>query len=304
MKKTLLRPLLFFVFSAISMRSVAASGPTPNEVVASATPTEWKPIAPDDLLIMELGEQKKGASRRVVIQLMPSPFSEGWVRNIRKLAEANWWSGTAIVRVQDNYVVQWGDPHGENPKLAKKLPTDLAVMREAEYTVPSPRLGKSQFPDAYAPKTGFLQGWPIAGDDKSSWPVHCYGAVGVGRNLSPDTGSGAELYAVIGHAPRHLDRNIAVVGRIIEGIEHLTSLPRGTGALGFYEGPEERVVISSIRLMRQLPAKERVQYEYLDTESTTFARYVQVRANRKDDFYFRPAGGVDLCNVPVPVRKR
>ena len=88
--------------------------------------------------------------------------------------------------------------------------------------------------DPYADFQGFAGGWPLAGSS-GVWPVHCYGMVGVGRNLSPDTGSGAELYTVIGHAPRHLDQNIALVGRVVSGIEHLSSLPRGTGALGFYE---------------------------------------------------------------------
>ncbi|HEX6660376.1 MAG TPA: peptidylprolyl isomerase, partial [Sphingomicrobium sp.] len=45
-------------------------------------------------------------------------------------------------------------------------------------------------------------------------------------------------------------------------------------------------------------------YEYLDSKSASFARYIRVRANRHDDFYTRPAGGVDLCNVQVPVRKK
>ena len=70
--------------------------------------------------------------------------------------------------------------------------------------------------------------------------------VGVGRNYSPDTGSGAELYTVIGHAPRHLDRNIALVGRVIEGMEHLSTLPRGTGDLGFYKTAPERTPIRAI----------------------------------------------------------
>ena len=58
---------------------------------------------------------------------------------------------------------------------------------------------------------------------------------GSGEGLTPDTGTGGELYAVIGHSPRQLDRNIAVVGRVIEGIEQLSALPRGTEALGFYK---------------------------------------------------------------------
>ena len=127
--------------------------------------------------------------------------------------------------------------------------------------------------------------------------------VGVGRNYSPDTGTGAELYTVIGHAPRHLDRNIALVGRVVEGMENLSSLPRGTGPLGFYETAEERVPIVSIRLASELPAAERPHFEYLSTESDSFAHYADARANRRDPFFIVPAGGADICYIPVPVRR-
>ncbi|MCB2088794.1 MAG: peptidylprolyl isomerase, partial [Sphingomonadaceae bacterium] len=134
-------------------------------------------------------------------------------------------------------------------------------------------------------------------------PIHCYGMVGVGRNYSPDTGSGAELYTVIGHAPRHLDRNIALVGRVIEGIEHLSALPRGKGPLRFYLDASKRVPILSVRLASDLPEGERPAFEYLDTNGETFARYVDARANRRDPFFIVPAGGADICNLPVPLRR-
>jgi peptidylprolyl isomerase len=254
---------------------------------------------------MDLAPDAKGKARRVVIQLMPPPFSQGWIANIRKLAAAHWWDGLSINRVQDNYVVQWGDPDGEDKGKARALPSSLAKVPENDYvTRAEPRMQSryvnySAYTDAF---DDLANGWPISfGQDDSAWPVHCYGMVGVGRDLSPDTGSGAELYTVIGHAPRHLDRNIALVGRVIEGIEHLSSLPRGTGALGFYETPEERTTIASIRLGNEvagLPA-----YEYLSTESATFARYAEARANRRDPFFITPAGGADVCNIAVPVRR-
>lgn len=105
------------------------------------------------------------------------------------------------------------------------------------------------------------------------------------RKLSPlrpprNTSSGAELYTVIGHAPRHLDRNIALVGRVIEGIEFLSSLPRGAGALGLYEKAEERVPIVSVRLANEM--KDLPRFEYLLTESRSFALYTDARANRRD----------------------
>ena len=162
------------------------------------------------------------------------------------------------------------------------------------------------YADPYAPRVGFADGWPVAYSPKAGWAdfTHCYGYVGVGRDLSPDTGTGGELYAVIGHAPRHLDRNIAIVGRVIEGIDRLSSLPRGTEALGFYKDKAQYAPIARLRLASQMPPAERPSYEYLNTASAAFATYVKVRANRHDDFYIRPAGGVDVCNVQVPVRKK
>ena len=298
--------------SLIAASDPPPASPGPGDIIAAAPPSAWAKIAPEDLLVMELAPDAKGKSRRVVIQLMPAPFSIGWVGNIRKLAASHWWDDTAIVRVQDNYVVQWGDPDAEDEAKAKPLPAGIAKVPESGYVVDRNGLNIASgnsgaepwtAPDAYAKALGFLGGWPVAGNDESVWPVHCYGMVGVGRNLSPDTGSGAELYTVIGHAPRHLDRNIALVGRVVEGIEHMSSLPRGTGALGFYESPEERTVIRSVRLATELPEAERPRLEYLNSSSESFVAYARARANRKDAFFNIPAGGADICNIPVPIRK-
>lgn len=306
------------------------ASPSPGQIIEQAPEAHWTAIAASDLLVMELAPDASGKPRRVVIQLIPAPFSTGWTDNIRKLAAAKWWDGTAIVRVQDNYVVQWGDPDAEDEAKARPLPGGIGQVPESGYVAgldafaaaveawassddsaeaamaeasradqPKPWAG----PDAYAKTLDFFRGWPIAGNDESVWPVHCYGMVGVGRNLSPDTGSGAELYTVIGHAPRHLDRNIAVVGRVVEGIEHLSSLPRGTGELGFYETAVERTVIRSVQPATALSEAERPRLEYLDSSSESFVRYADARANRKDAFFNIPAGGADICNIPVPMRK-
>ena len=296
--------------ATIASGAVKPSALAPSEIVAAAPATDWVAITPSDMLVMTLAPDRDGNKRQVTIQLMPPPFSQGWVGNIRKLAAAHWWDGLAITRVQDNYVVQWGDPDAEDKAKAKALPAGLQEVEEQRYTLDAWHDGITftrsiEGPrDLYADWATVKDGWPIAGATNGrSWPVHCYGMVGVGRNYSPDTGSGAELYTVIGHAPRHLDRNIALVGRVVEGIEHLSSLPRGTGALGFYEKPEQRVPIVSIRLAGELPAAEQPKFEYLSTESESFAKYADARANRRDPFFIAPAGGADICNIPVPVRR-
>lgn len=285
-----------------------ANPPTPASVVAAAAPEEWVHIAPENLLVMELAPDAAGHSRQVVIQLMPPPFSQPWVENIRTLARAHWWDGTSVNRVQDNYVTQWGDAT-EAKRVPVEDPTD---HYESSLVRPIDPHGASIFErisdvafanDAYAARAGFLDGWPFAGDTGAqAWPIHCYGYVGVGRNLAPDTGTGAELYTIIGQPQRHMDRNLAVVGRVIEGMEHLSGLPRGHGELGFYTEEEAhlRVPILSVRLASELP--DPPAYEFLSTDSESFARLVAVRANRQDAFYTVPAGGVDICSVPVPVR--
>lgn len=326
--------------SPLTAQNEAQTAPSPNEIVEAAPGADWVAIAPEDMVVMTLAPDAEGNARQVVIQLMPAPFSQGWVENIRTLARAKWYDGISVNRVQDNYVVQWGDPGHDNPEgegiETKPLPEGLNVMGEEDYASPVDHMIIGTSPtihipfvslldreDKYAPATGFALGWPVGvylnrgrfskkdlrtepqNEITRVWPVHCYGMVGVGRNYSPDTGSGAELYTVIGHAPRHLDRNIALAGRIISGMEHLSSLPRGSGALGFYtsEEADKRTPILSIRVASDLPEAGQPAFEYLLTETETFAKYAEARANRRDPFFIAPAGGADICNVPVPIRE-
>jgi len=275
----------------------AAKPKTPSEIVAAAPRADWREIPADDLLVFELRGGKK-----VVMQLAPA-FAPVHVANIRALARGGWWNGASIYRVQDNYVVQWGNNESTKPfpaGVVAKPPAEYHRARKGLLITP---LGS---PDAYAPAAGFAGGWPVAYDPRAGTAnlAHCYAMVGVGRDLSPDTGSGGELYAVIGHAPRHLDRNIAVVARVIEGIDRLSALPRGTEALGFYKDESMHVPISAVRLGSEIPAGARPAFQYMDTQSASFGAYLKARANRKDDFFIRPAGGVDLCNAAVPVRKK
>jgi cyclophilin family peptidyl-prolyl cis-trans isomerase len=289
---------LLMVSAVLLVAAAPPSKPkTPSEIVRDAPSSAWRDIPADDLLVMDL---RNGA--QVVIQLAPQ-FAPVHVANIRALAKGGWWSGSAIYRVQDNYVVQWG-----NNESTKPLPAGVVAKPPAEYhrALKGLAVRPLGFADDYAPSAGFAAGWPIAYDSKAGTAnlTHCYGYVGVGRDLSPDTGTGGELYAVIGHAPRHLDRNIAVVGRVIEGMDRLSALPRGTEALGFYKNESMHVPISAVRLGSEIPARARPAFQYMDTQSASFGAYLKARANRKDDFFIRPAGGVDLCNAAVPVRKK
>jgi len=303
MAKRFMRPLVCLCLMAAhsppaKWRPEPIAGVTePAETIAASLPSEWRPIAPEDLLIIDLVD-----GRRAAIELAPA-FAPVHVANIRTLARAGWWQGAAVYRVQDNYVAQWGLNDAD-----KALPDNVVKHPPAEYDRALAGLAVRAlgYPDSYAPMAGHADGWPVGYDPETgrAWLTHCYGMVGAGRDLAPDTGLGGELYAVIGQAPRHLDLNIALIGRVVDGMDALSARPRGTEALGFYKERSSDVPILRVRLAADLPVDERPTYEVLRSDSPSFARYVIGRANRGGTFFGRPAGGVDICNVNVPVRRK
>jgi len=269
-----------------------------QEILDASKPSDWRNLDPTNTLYMDLD------SGRVVIELAPA-FAPAHVANIRALARAGYWNGLSINRSQDNFVVQWGDP-AEEEKDRKPLPKAAKAKLPAEFTRSNRNIPFTPLPDAdgWARQVGFSDGFPIGLDtaDEAAWLAHCYGVVGAGRDIAADSSTGAELYVVIGQSPRQLDRNITTVGRVVQGMELLSVLPRGTGPLGFYEKAEQRVAIRSIRLAADLKPTERLKLQVLRTDTPLFTELVEARRNRRDDFYKRPAGHIDLCNVPLPVR--
>jgi len=266
-------------------------------VLEASAEDDWRQPAQENLLYLEL------EAGRVVFELAPR-FAPRHIANIRRLVDARYFDGLAVVRSQENYVVQWGDP-GAGPDSARSLGNASASLepeffREAAM-LPFTRIESR---DAYAGEVGFSNGFPVGRDsqDGRAWLVHCFGMLGVGRGNSPSSGSGAELYVVTGHAPRHLDRNVTLIGRAIYGIEHLTTLPRGKGPLGFYQSAEEQVPIRRIRFGDELPESERLQIELFRTDTEAFDALVEARRHRAEEWFVDATDRVGICNVPLPSR--
>ena len=268
---------------------------TTAEVLADSTAADWRPLDPQSTLYMDL------PSGRVIIELAPQ-FAPHYVANVEALARQGYFNGLWIERVQDNYVAQWGDPEGKKP-VGNAQRTMAAEFERSSRGLSFVPLAE---PDTYAPEVGFSDGFPVALDPKlgRAWLIHCYGMVGAGRDNDVDSGGGTELYAVIGHAPRHLDRNVTLLGRVVQGMELLSSLPRGSGAMGFYDKPEQRIPIKSFKVASDVPEAQRTALEELRTDTQTFADYIDARRNRHEEWFKVPAGHVDVCNVQIPVRPR
>lgn len=287
-------------FDACAGTKTEAKPRTMQQVLDASAPADWRPLDPQNTLYLDL------PAGRVVIELAPA-YAPLHAANLRTMAREHYFDGLAVLRVQDGFVTQWGDPNAEDKAKARPLGKASRTLaaefeRDIAADLPFTRLPDG---DVYAPEVGFSNGLPVARDAKAgkTWLAHCYGMVGAGRDVAADSGSGAELYVVIGQAPRQLDRNIALVGRVVQGMEWLAALPRGNGPLGFYEKPEQRTPIRSVRLAADLPESERTPLQVLRTDTPAFAALVESRRNRRDDWYKVPAGKIDLCNVPIPVRK-
>jgi len=106
-----------------------ASGAPPktlSELLAQSPAQDWRSLDPENTLYMEIPQG------RVVIELA-SHFAPQSAANIRTLAKAGYFDGLAIVRAQDNYVVQWGDPDEKNPRSLGAAKANKGVFVTTSY---------------------------------------------------------------------------------------------------------------------------------------------------------------------------
>lgn len=276
------------------------AAPEVATTAADPAPADWRAIPDDQLLVMELA-----GGRLVVIRLAPG-YAPEHVANVRRLALAHWWDGLSVYRVQENWVVQWGDQSEHKP-----LPADVVKAPAAEYDLPRlwPMGQVLQRSDAYSASSGITaDGWqfatgssPRGGGAGPSWLAHCYGTVGVARDAAPDTGSGAELFAPLGGSARRLDRNYTIVGRVIEGMPYLSSLPRSDAPMGMYATHGERLPIVTVRLASELPMATRPRFEYRAADNPRFAAAIDAKVHPKPPMV--GLGGIDVCDVPLATRR-
>ena len=269
---------------------------TTAEAMDAAADSDWRDPDPNNIVYMEL------EMGRVTLELAPG-FAPNHVKNLQMLIRQNHFDGASFVRSQENYVVQWSQTN-EDVGLGDAA-KNLDPEWEMDWPNTLPYLGLKDG-DVYAPNAGISSGFPVAGDKSKGkiWLAHCYGMLGVGRGNELDSGNSSELYVVTGHAPRHLDKNVTLIGRVLDGMSLLTTLPRGTGPLGFYETEAEYVPITTMKLAADTPEAERTNLQIMRTDSQAYADFVQARRYRKEDWFDAPTGRIELCNVPIPVREK
>ena len=260
----------------------------------NATETQWRNVAPENMMIMTLPHGD------VVFELS-TDFSPEHVKQFKKLAKDGVYKGNKFYRVIDGFVAQGGPDEATEKKFdikTLKIEEDLAIDKNWQYT-------KVQDNDLFAPITGFKNGFGIGVDEAAgkAWLTHCPGILALGRGNEPDTAT-SHFYITNGQAPRYLDRIMSVFGRVIYGMNHVQAIQRTSVIEGDDDVPSELYTpILDMQLMSDLPEDKQWQIAVEDTSSEAFVKKIDDRRKRENAFFYKkPPPVLDVCQVPVSTK--
>jgi peptidylprolyl isomerase len=262
--------------------------------LAAAEELTWRELDPENTVFMELGNEL------VVIELNPV-FAPATVKQFKRLAQEHFYEGLSFYRVIDGFVAQGGD--GSDLGELSNVPLIEAEF-EIEWDKELPFM-PVQSPDMFAPETGLSNGFGVARDKSKNkaWLAHCPGVVALARNDDPDS-SRTDFYIVIGQAPRYLDRNMNIFGRVVYGMDVVQSINRGPVLNnGIIDDDTGRTRISKLRMLNDIPEDDRLSTYVMNTHNEAFADLLKDRRNRKQKFFHnKPPAVLDVCQVPVAGR--
>jgi len=261
---------------------------------------DWRAIEPENLLLIEM----EGGT--IAIELAEA-FAPRTVEQMRNLARSGHYNeGASFYRVIENFVTQGG-------VLREVESEDEDAYDDGVPTVPAEYerdLGDLTFtplgdPDLHAEQAGHVNGFQAAREGETVWLMHCYGAVAMARGNDPDSGS-SHFYVINGHAPRYLDRNLTVWGRVIDGMGLVHQVHHGDRAVGGGVIPEveDRTPILSVSLASEWPEDERPGFEVMRTDSEAFEDVKETLRDRTGEFWVvKERKAIEACRAPAPVRR-
>lgn len=263
---------------------VAAQAP------AQAQVSDWRTVAPENLWVLDTS---KG---RVLVELEPR-VAPTHVERIRTLTTDGFYDGLKFHRVIPDFMAQTGDPKGTG-EGGSELP-DL----RGEFTF---RRGRDAgFVPVEAP-VGGLQGMVgsvavvtqpdaqmmINADMKvQAVPLFCNATAGMARANSPDSAN--SQFFLMTARNEMLDGNYTVFGRVLDGMDALKALKKGSDAAdgAVTDNPD---TITRARLASQLPEAERPVVRVAVAGGAVFGQAVEAaRAERGSAF--------NVCDIQIPV---
>tara|TARA_R110002167_G_scaffold310429_1_gene515309 strand:+ start:34445 stop:35314 length:870 start_codon:yes stop_codon:yes gene_type:complete len=259
----------------------------------NVTDQQWRALDLNNTILLTLPHGN------VVIELAPQ-FSPKHVAQFSALVKKSFYDGTKFYRVIDGFVAQAGPKDGGEKD--KSVPI-LAIEGQFLLDEKQP-FTPVQSNDLFALKTGFKDGFALASNNNdSAWLTHCPGTLAMARGNEADSAS-SHFYFVIGQAPRYLDKIMTIFGRVVYGMQHIQAIKRTSTIEGEYAvDSREHTPIVSMKLMSDVPKKDRIIIEVENTESTNFTERLVKRRARPDAFFYKkPPTVLDVCQVPIRSR--
>ncbi|WP_137167403.1 peptidylprolyl isomerase [Salinimonas lutimaris] len=239
------------------------------------------------------------AHGQVVIALTDS-IAPHHVARFTHLVKQGFYNNRYFYRVLEGFVAQAGSnsTHKLTESTLPLKPEFTAMAVEGFYEV------ERNSPNA--PVSGFINGFPAGAtpDRQRYWLAHCPGMVAMARDNSPDTGA-TEFYIVMGQAPRHLDRNMSIFGRVVAGMDALQKLPRGdTNNNGMIKDFSENSELIYAQMGDDLPVRRQRNFKIQLPGHSAYEKRAEQARTLSSPFFVDDALAprpVDICYTMTEV---
>ena len=274
--------LLIVVSLFLSATTSADDNPSPTTIIDNANASEWRAVTDENLMMITL------ATGIVYLEVNPE-LAPAHVERLRSLAGQGFYRGLSMYRFVEGFVAQGGagDKDTDVPTLKNEFVSHSETTRPLDIVINED--------DGYSARSGFINGFAVGQNKQGTqtWQIHCPGALGMARGNGVDSAT-SEFFVVLGQAPRYLDKNISVFGRVLAGMAHIQQLQRSPKP-GQPFNP-----IVDIQFADQLPAKQRPVIKVMRTDSHSFAALVAARKNRPEAWFVTTPDYIDTCAMNVP----
>jgi peptidylprolyl isomerase len=271
----------------------------PVAVFAQAAPTlsasDWRTPDPNNVLVIDTNQG------RIIMEMAPQ-LAPGHVERVRGLVKAKFYDGHQFFRVIDGFMAQTGDPKndGTGGSDLPDLPAEFEFRRgSADPFALYERLPagggtgvtETGFYGVVPVRTGPAMQMMASVDGKTNgWGLFCPGVAGMARSRMPDSAN-SQFFLMRDTYP-DLNSQYTAWGRVLVGQEVVVKLKAGPS-----EGKvaEPRDFMRTVRLLSDIPEKERPKIQVVDTRSPGFQALVAAQKAKAG----RP---LTVCDIEIPAK--
>jgi len=278
------------IAAALVLAPLAASAQAP-----ALSASDWRTPDPENILIIDTSQG------RVILEMAPQ-LAPAHVERVRTLARQKFYDGHQFFRVIAGFMAQTGDPKNDGtggselPDLKAEFefrrgPADPFVLYERLPAGGGTGVTETGFYGVVPVRTGPAMQMMASIDGKTNgWGLFCPGVAGMARAGSPDSAN-SQFFMMFETNPP-LNSQYTVWGRVIAGQDVLAKIKTGP-----QEGrvAEPRDIMRTVRLLSDMPEKDRPKIQVVDTRSPGFQALVAAQKARV-------GGALTVCDVEIPAK--